>query len=159
MASPSHNHGPGTYFYHHDYYISCLLYDLKKPCAMIGMKKAIVLLVCTLSICTLDSYGQKDGKPSRTWRQSQNDFAVYGNPASNTITLSFNSKETTRAILVISYSDGKLLAQKELAVNKGKNTWKFTFPSASTGLFLIKLKTPKSERTTKVVKSHHGVSV
>lgn len=163
MASPSYNYLDGIDLCYIGNIIFCVLCDFKEPgpVNLFVMKKTFWFLIFLVILSPVSLFPQlRQHSSLRTNKASsklvQEDFKVYGNPANSKIKIVFQSNELTNGVLMIYFSDGRLLAQKKLSINKGINTWEYRFPPSATGEFLIKLRTKKIERTTRVEKTLHS---
>lgn len=85
-------------------------------------------------------------------KKIQKDFKIANDPSVRKITIEYHATVAGRGLVVVYFSDGKLLGRKQVNVNKGVNVWDYYFPSTATGVFFVKLSTKTAIRTAKVQK-------
>lgn len=84
---------------------------------------------------------------------AQQDFEIFSEPASQKITVVFRSPMAGKAVLNLYYPDGKIFEQRQLAVNRGINTWDCYYKFKSAGMYLVSFAVDSIERRGKFFKS------
>jgi hypothetical protein len=95
---------------------------------------------------------ESSGLTDSSQHEYQEDFKVYHNPNQTKITVWHYSYDDIQGRLHIFSSDGRLLLQKDVTIEKRINTWELEIPKNAFGLLLVKLITPKIIRTFKIYK-------
>ena len=124
------------------------------------MKRIAFFVVSIFIGLIFFSCGQNNTEPlaensdqvSTIQNELQDDFKVYQNPNQAKITVWHYSYDDIKGRLHVYYSDGRLLLQKDVTIDKRINTWEIDIPKDAYGLLVIKLITPKIIRTSKIFK-------
>ena len=80
------------------------------------------------------------------------DFQVYSLPASNKMTVIYNSVEEGKGLISIFFADGKLLIREQVYVTKGLNNWEYQVTDNKKGILFIRFVINDKQRSAKLVR-------
>jgi hypothetical protein len=123
------------------------------------IKMVRVILLCLAIVVAFNACSSKKMEtkastmiPGLDQTRPREDFKIYADPSLQKITVVFYSRKTGNAMLTIFFSDGKIFEQRQLAVNKGVNTWDCYCEVSSSDIYIVKFTMDTIQRSARIVK-------